>query len=284
MDQRRLLFVLVISGLYMIAEVVGGYLTNSLALLADAGHMFSDVAALGLSAFAIRIASLPPSAKRSFGYHRTEILAALANGATLVAISVFVVIEAIHRLRAPEPVAGGVMLVVAVGGLIANAIGLWVLHGGKDANLNVRGAWLHVLTDALGSVAVIVGSVLVLTLGWTWADPVMSIVISLLVTYSAWALLRESVSILMESTPAHLDADDVRQALRAVDGVQDVHDLHIWSITSGIYAVSTHVVVDPEHHCRVLGEVRLVLHDRFGIDHSTVQCEPPGFVEHHVHA
>jgi len=283
-NQRRLAAVLVLSCLFLLAEVVGGYVTHSLALLADAGHMFSDVAALGLSLFAIRIAARPPSERRSYGYHRTEILAALANGATLVAVSVYIVVEAFHRLWNPEPVKGGWMMIIAVAGLASNILGLIILSGGKDENLNVRGAWLHVATDALGSAGVVIGALLVLAFGWNWADPVVSILISILVTYSAWSLLKESTAILMESVPAHLDAGVIRGAIGEVPGVLGVHDLHIWSITSGMDAISTHVVVAEVDQCRVLADVRNVLHTRFAIEHCTIQCEPPGFEEPVLHA
>jgi cobalt-zinc-cadmium efflux system protein len=278
------MIILLLSAVYMIAEVVGGYLTNSLALLADAAHMFSDVAALGLSLFAIRIAARPPNAERSYGYHRTEILAALANGAALVAISIYICVEAYGRLWHPPDVAGPLMMAIAVGGLVVNVLGLLVLHGGKQDNLNIRGAWLHMATDALGSVGVIVGAALIWAFGWHWADPVVSVLISVLVIYSAWSLIRESVNILMESTPTHLDANTVRAAIAGIPGVSDVHDLHIWSITSNMHSVSTHVVVTPDAHNRVLADVRTMLHNRFGIDHSTVQCEPPGFEEPVTHA
>lgn len=275
---------LVLSCLFLIAEIVGGYVTHSLALYADAGHMFSDVAALGLSLFAIRIAARPPSERRSYGYHRTEILAALANGATLVAVSLYIVVEAIHRLWSPPQVRGGWMMIVAIAGLMSNIIGLFILSGGKDENLNVRGAWLHVATDALGSAGVVLGAILVIAFGWNWADPVVSILISILVTYSAWSLLKESTAILMESVPAHLDSTVIRGAIAEVPGVLGVHDLHIWSITSGMDAISTHVVVAEPDQCRVLSDVRGVLHTRFAIEHCTIQCEPPGFEEPAMHA
>jgi cobalt-zinc-cadmium efflux system protein len=171
------------------------------------------------------------------------------------------------------------MFVIALGGLVANLVGLLALHSGKDSNLNIRGAWLHVLTDALGSVGTIVGALLVWRFGWTWADPAVSVLISLLVIYSAWQLLRDSVSILMEGTPAHIDVAEVRAAIADIPNVRDVHDLHIWSITSGLHALSAHVVAKPEQNQQILTDVHEMLFHRFHIGHSTVQCEPPEFVE-----
>jgi cobalt-zinc-cadmium efflux system protein len=270
--EKRLLWTLVLAAAYMLAEAVGGYLTGSLALYADAGHMLSDVAALGLSVFAIRIAQRPPTLTRTYGHHRTEILAALANGATLVAISVYVVIEACRRLAAPPEVNAPVMMAVATGGLLFNIIGLHLLAGGRD-NLNVRGAWLHVATDALGSLQTIVAGALIWAFGWRWADPVASIVIALLVIYSSWSLLRDAVEVLMEGAPRHVDVMEVREALAGVPGVVGVHDLHVWTITSGREALSAHLVCEQTPRAPMLEQVRGTLADRFGIRHVTVQIE-----------
>ncbi|MDP9120620.1 MAG: cation diffusion facilitator family transporter [Acidobacteriota bacterium] len=274
-SEKRLLITLVLAAVYMLAEAVGGYLTGSLALLADAGHMLSDVAALGLSVFAIRIARRPPTPTRTYGHHRTEILAALANGATLVAISLYILIEAARRLGHPPAIDAPVMMAVAGGGLIFNLVSLVLLHGGRGENLNVRGAWLHVASDALGSAQTIVAGALVWAFGWRWADPVASIVIALLVIYSSWSLLREAVGVLMEGVPAHVDVGEVREALAGVPGVLGVHDLHVWTITSGRDALSAHLVMEegspPDS---ILCSVRDAMHDRFGIHHVTVQIEP----------
>lgn len=277
-NRRRLALTLVLAATYMLAEAVGGWLTGSLALLADAGHMLSDAAALGLSLFAMWIAQRPPTPRRTWGYHRTEILAALINGATLLALSVWVVIEAVERFRSPSEVDAPVMMAISVGGLVVNLIGLSILSGGlsggRDESLNVRGAWLHVLTDALGSVQAIVAGALIWAYGWQWADPLASILISLLVVYSAWHLLRETVGVLMEGTPSHIDLDDVRDTLAGLPGVEGVHDLHVWTITSGMVALSVHLVVEAETASRaLLGTVRTSLHDQFGIHHATVQIE-----------
>ncbi|HEX8362703.1 MAG TPA: cation diffusion facilitator family transporter, partial [Longimicrobium sp.] len=209
-NRRRLAVVLVLAAVYMVAEAVGGYLADSLALLADAGHMLSDVGALALSLFAVWIAHRPATPQRTFGYHRTEILAALANGATLIAISIFIFVEAFHRLRDPQPVQGALVMWIAVGGLLVNLLGMWVLHGGRGENLNIRGAWLHMLTDALGSVGAIAGGALVWAFGWYWADPAVSVLIGVLVIYASWGLLKESVSVLLEGTPSHIDLHEVR--------------------------------------------------------------------------
>ena len=283
-NRRRLALTLGLAAVYMLAEAVGGWLTGSLALLADAGHMLSDSAALGLSLFAIWIAQRPPNPRRTWGYHRTEILAALANGATLFALAFWVLVEAVQRIRQPSPVDAPWMMGIAAGGLVVNLIGLRILSGGRSESLNVRGAWLHVLTDALGSVQAILAGALVWVYGWTWADPAASVLISLLVIYSAWHLLRETVGVLMEGTPAHIDLDQVRDTLAGLPGVTGVHDLHVWTITSGMDALSAHLVVrDGTSHRTLLSRVRGDLHDRFGIHHATVQIEPEDCEEHRNH-
>lgn len=283
-SRRRLALTLLLAAGYMVAEVVGGQLTNSLALLADAGHMLSDVAALGLSLFAVWIAERPPTPKRTYGYYRAEILAALANGATLIAISVFIFVEAYHRIWQPPEVQGPAMLAVAVGGLAVNLVGLWLLHGGREESLNVHGAWLHVLTDALGSVGAIAAAALIWAFGWEWADPVASVLIGLLVVYSSWRLLAESVSVLLESAPKGIDVDEVYRTMRGVPGVLAVHDLHVWSITSGLNCLSAHVVAaEGEPHAALLKMLRTVLHEKFGLDHLTIQVEPAGFEESGTH-
>jgi cobalt-zinc-cadmium efflux system protein len=267
----------------MVAEVVGGVLTGSLALLADAGHMLSDVAALALSVFALWLAQRPATDERTFGWHRVEILAALANGAALVAIALVVVIEAVGRLGAPPEVQGGPMLLIATGGLLVNLASLAVLHGGRKGSLNLRGAWLHVLSDALGSVGAMAAGAALWIFGWRWADPVASIAIAILVAGSAWQLLRETVAVLLEASPKHIDVAEVRDALAAVPGVLSVHDLHVWTITSGLVSLSCHVqseedVRDPE----LLAELQQLLRRRFAIDHATIQLEPEHFEEEHV--
>jgi cobalt-zinc-cadmium efflux system protein len=280
-NRSRLAWTLGLAAAYMVAEAVGGWLTGSLALLADAGHMLSDVAALGLSLFCMSMARRPPTSKRTYGYHRMEILAALANGAALVAISVFVLAEAVQRLRQPTAVDAPAMMGIAVGGLLVNLAGLWILREGRSDSLNVRGAWLHVLTDALGSVQAIAAGVLIWAFGWRWADPAASVLIALLVIYSSWSLLQEATAVLMESAPPHMDVDRMRDAMMCVPGVLEVHDLHVWTITSGLDSLSAHVVVEEgRFNCDLLAEIRAALHDRFGIHHMTVQIETEAFEEH----
>lgn len=279
-NTKRLTLVLALVTIYMIAEVVGGLLTNSLALLADAGHMLSDAAALALSLFAISFAHRPAPPQKTYGYYRIEILAALANGAALVAISIYIFIEAYQRFHAPPEILGGPMMAIATGGLAINLLGLWILHKGRSTSLNLRGAWLHVLADMMGSVGAMTAGALILVFGWNWADPVASILIGLLVLYSSWSLLREAVSVLMEGAPGHLDIDEVRNAIRSVDGVQSVHDLHIWTITSGMVALSVHAVTeDSQARGQLLHEIQELLHDRFHIIHTTIQIEPEGYVD-----
>ena len=279
-NQKRLAIVLVLVTLYMVAEVVGGLITNSLALLADAGHMLSDAGALALSLFAIWIARRPPTPQHTYGYYRTEILAALINGGTLIAISFYIFYEAYHRIGEPPHVQGALMMGIAMGGLLINLLGLWILSGGRDESLNVRGAWLHVLTDALGSVGAITAGALIWAFDWNWVDPVVSVLIGLLVIFSSWNLLKETVSVLMEGAPGHIDVDKVRETIRAVPGVLDVHDLHVWTITSGMVSLSAHVVVkEGQYEQEMLTAIREPLHEQYGIDHATIQLEKLDFTE-----
>ncbi len=280
-DQRarnggRMAITLGLTLAYMVAEALGGWWSDSLALLADAGHMFSDAAALGLSLFAIWIAQRPPTPQHSYGYYRAEILAALANGATLVVISFFICWEAIARLALPHTdVQGPVMIGIAVGGLLVNLIGLAVLHRGRGDSLNVRGAWLHLFTDALGSVAALAAGALIWAFHWYWADPVASMLIGLLVIYSSWSLLSEAIAILMQRTPGHIDVEAVRGAMLALPGVRDVHDLHVWTITGGMESLSAHVVLAGDHAPRAaLESIRDLVRAQFQIDHVTIQLEP----------
>jgi cobalt-zinc-cadmium efflux system protein len=273
-SRRRLAAVLVLIAVYTVAEAVGGFLTNSLALLADAGHMLSDAVALGLSLFALWIAGRPPTPQRSYGYYRAEILAALANGAALVVISISIFLEALHRFRAPPAVLGGPMMAIAVGGLAVNLAALAILGPAREEGLNVRSAWLHVLTDALGSIGAIGGGAAILLFGWTLADPIASVAIGLLVIASAWGILKESLAVLMEGAPGHIDVDAVRSAMAGVPGVLSVHDLHIWSITSDRVALSAHLgIAEGRPPGPVLEETRRTLTERFGISHSTLQIE-----------
>jgi cobalt-zinc-cadmium efflux system protein len=269
----RLHWVLAITAAFMVAEVLGGLVSGSLALLADAGHMLTDAGSLGLSLFAIRMARRPASSEKTYGYVRLEILAALVNGAALLVISGFIVVEAWHRIRDPVAVNGGIMLVVAVVGLGVNVAGALLLHGHAHDNLNVRGAYLHVLGDLLGSVGAIAAGLVILLTGWTPADPIISVVIALLILYSAWNLVREAADVLLEAAPPHIDVEEVVRELRSVEGLDHVHDVHVWTLTSGFVALSAHGVIDdPADHTRVLDEVQSRMKAR-GIEHVTFQLE-----------
>lgn len=285
-NRRRVRAALALAAVYMAAEVVGGWWTGSLALLADAGHMLSDVAALSVTLVAIRIAERPADARRTFGHTRAEILAALGQGAGLVLVALLVVLEAVERLGAPRAVEAGGMLVIATGGLLVNLAALAILEAGRGHSLNVRGAWLHVLSDALGSVGAIAAGLAIALAGWTWADPAASLLIAGLIVLSAWHLIREAVDVLMETAPAHLDVEEIRRALAAEPGVADVHDLHVWTIGSGEVSLSAHVVAtEPaERAPAVLRRLHGVLARRFGIEHATVQIEDPAFAGLSDHA
>ena len=277
-NRRRLAITLVLAASYMGVEVVGGLWTGSLALLADAGHMLADVAALALALFASWIASRPSGARWTYGLARAEILAALAQGAALLAVATLVVLEGLERLSAPQPILGPGMLAIASGGLVINVVGLWILNAGRQDNLNVRGAWLHVLSDALGSVGAMAAGFLVWRFGWLWADPAASLAISSLILVSAWHLLREAVDVLMEAAPRHLELHQIETALSGLPDVVRVHDLHVWSIGSGEVSLSCHLVVEKEGNgTELLSRAYRVLGERFGIAHATVQIEPVDF-------
>lgn len=273
-DRKTLLFVIALTGTFMVAEVVGGILSNSLALLADAGHMLTDVGALALSLFAIRFASRPATPEKTYGYKRAEILAALANGAVLIILSIYIFIEAWHRFAEPVAVKGGLMLAVAGAGLLVNVVAAYLLHRSAGESLNVRGAYLHVLGDLLGSVGAIAAAIVIMTTGWYPADPIISVLVGALILWSSFKLVRESVEVLLEAVPAHLDVEEIRASIGRIDGVTEVHDLHVWTVTSGYFAMSGHAVVrDARRHEAVLHEIHARMHDRFGIDHVTVQLE-----------
>jgi cobalt-zinc-cadmium efflux system protein len=272
-SQRILLLVLGLNAVYMLAEAIGGYLANSLALLSDAGHMLTDVAALALSLFAARFAMRPATPRKTY---RMEILAALANGVTLIVISLLISYEAWHRLRQAEIVNSRIMIVISMGGLLVNLISAKVLHGAHQHDLNLRGAFLHVMGDLFGSLAAIVAGLLILWRGWLWTDPVFSVVICLLIVYSSWRLVSDAVNILLEGTPSHINIAAVEAAMRTVTGVRDVHDLHIWTITSNRYAVTAHVIIDEASSSyQILRELRELLARQFSLTHSTLQIEDP---------
>jgi cobalt-zinc-cadmium efflux system protein len=276
---RGLFIALGLTASYMLAEVIGGLWSGSLALLADAGHMLSDSAALALSLFAMWLARRPAEANRTYGFHRTEVLAALINSATLLIIAVLIVVEAYGRLHEPPDVQGLGMLLIASGGLAMNILALFALRKGKDASINLRGAWLHVASDALGSVGAMASGVAVWQFGWRWADPVASIIIAVLVAHSAWALLREALGVLMEHAPESVDVDDLQRLMVADVNVDDVHDLHVWTITSGLVCLSAHVVTETVGEDRedTLTRLTELAKREFGIDHITIQLERPAF-------
>ncbi len=271
-DSRALVLVLCLTAAFMVAEVVGGLLSGSLALLADAGHMLSDSASLGLALGALALARRPATARLSFGFRRAEILAALANGVTLVAIAIWIFIEAARRLDDPPEVAGRTALLVAVTGLVVNLAGAAILWRAQGESLNLRAAFAHVIADLLGSVGVIVAAVLIITTGWLYADPLVSVLIGLLILVSSWRVLREATEVLLEATPAGIDAEAVGRRMAGSEGVVAVHDLHIWTITSGFPALSAHVVVGPQEDCHALqGQITQMLAHDYGISHTTLQ-------------
>jgi cobalt-zinc-cadmium efflux system protein len=275
-NQRRLLIALAITALMTVVELVGGVLSNSLALLGDAGHMFTDTLALGLSVVALTLAKRPASQTRTYGFHRAEVLAALTNGTILVLICGFIFYESYQRLVSPPEVRGSLMLVVAAIGFLANLIGILILRSASRDNLNVKGAFLHMWGDTISSIGVIVASVIILVTGWTMVDPIISIFIGLLILRGAISLVLESSDILLEAAPKHLDVTQISSALKEIEGIRDVHDLHLWTITSGIYALSCHLLIEDRmvsSSSHVVEEVNQALSQKFGIGHSTLQLE-----------
>jgi cobalt-zinc-cadmium efflux system protein len=265
--------VLVITFVFMLVEVVGGILSNSLALLADAGHMLTDAAAIGLALFASWVAQRPATPEKTYGYLRLEILAALVNGSALFVIAGSIVWEAVERFQQAPPVEPRILFGVAMAGLVANAISMKLLHAGHDHSLNVRGAYLHVISDLLGSVGAIVAGVVILLTGWYLIDPIVSVLIAILILGSAWRLVRESVEVLLEATPGHISMHDVETRLAAIGGVCQVHDLHVWTVTSGVVAMSGHVMVeDPERNQDVLEMAQRQMAE-IGVHHVTIQIE-----------
>ncbi|MFI2203499.1 cation diffusion facilitator family transporter [Streptomyces sp. NPDC020192] len=281
----RLRIALGITLTIMVVEVVGGLVADSLALIADAAHMATDAVGLGMALLAIHFANRPPSTNRTFGYARAEILAALANCVLLLGVGGYVLYEAVQRFVSPAPAHGGLMAVFGLFGLVANSVSLALLMRGQKESLNVRGAFLEVAADALGSVAVLVSAAVILTTGWRAADPVASIVIGLMIVPRTLKLLRETLDVLLEAAPKNVDMAEVRAHMLALDGVEDVHDLHAWTITSGLPVLSAHVVVGPDAlnaigHEKMLHELQRCLGDHFDVEHCTFQLEPGGHAEH----
>lgn len=272
--KRALKIAVAMTTTFMVAEVVGGLLSGSLALLADAAHMLSDSASLMIALGAIWLAERPPTLQRSFGYQRAEILAALLNGLTLVVVSLWIFYEAFKRLQDPPEVVGGAVLVVAVIGLVVNLAAAWVLSRDRQESLNVSAALRHVLADLAGSVGVIVAAVIILLTGWREADPIVGALIGALVLASAWPVLRDSTRVLLEQAPEGTNVEAIGRALKAADGVVDVHDLHVWTITSGFPALAVHVLVEQERDChRCRRELEGLLAEEFEIHHTTIQVD-----------
>jgi cobalt-zinc-cadmium efflux system protein len=272
--RRALLGALVVSAGFLAIEVGGALWTGSLALAADAGHMFADVGGLALALFAAWIAARPPTPAKTYGYQRAEILAALLNSLVLLGLAGVILYEAALRLREPHPVPGGPLLAIGLLGLGANLVSAWMLRGHAGSSLNVRAAYLEVLGDALGSVGVLLAAAVIMATGWTPIDSLVSVAIGLFIVARTWRLLAQVVNVLLEGTPAHLDLAQVEAAMREVSGVKRVHDLHVWTLTSGRDAMSAHVVVDDMGESdRLLDQLHRVLHARFGVDHTTIQLE-----------
>jgi cobalt-zinc-cadmium efflux system protein len=281
----RLVAVLVIILGVFVVQVIGAVLSGSLALLADAGHVLTDAAGVSVALVAAALAARPATKTRTFGLQRAEVLAAAANAMLLGGVSLWVMIEAVRRWDEPPAVGAGLMLAVAVGGAVANTVSLLILRGGRAESLNLRGAYLEVLGDLLGSFAVIVAAVVIATTGYLRADPIASLAIGLLIVPRAWSLLRDVVDVLLEATPRGVDLDHVRDHIRQVPGVVDVHDLHAWTITSGVPVLSAHVVVDDEcidrgRSGQVLDRLAECLTGHFDVEHSTFQLEPIGHQSH----
>ncbi len=274
-NERRVAIAMWLTGGFMIVEATGGWFAGSLALIADAGHMLTDTGALALAWVAVRFARRPADDARSYGYHRAEILAAFLNGAVMIALSVWIVVEAAMRIAAPSPVLGGPMLVVAIGGLAVNIVSFFLLHG-AEGSLNLRGAALHVLGDLLGSVAAIAAAIVILATGFMPIDPLLSVLVALLILRSAWNVTRDAAHILMEGTPSGLDPDSISADLIAnVEGVCDVHHVHAWSLTSGRPVATLHARLAPDTDSRkALAGIKKRLGTEFGIGHATVQIEP----------
>jgi cobalt-zinc-cadmium efflux system protein len=283
-NKRRLGIVLALTTTYLIAEIVGAWLTGSLALLADAGHMLTDVAGIAFALFAIRFAERPATPERTYGFYRMEILAALANALVLIGISLYILYEAYERFLNPPEIQSGVMLAVASVGLVVNIVGIYLLRGASQESLNMKGAYFEVMSDMLTSIGVIVAGLIMWTTGWYYADPLISAGIGLFILPRTWMLLRDAVSVLLEGTPADVNLATLREGIKRVAGVVDVHDLHVWSLTSGVNAMSVHAVIDDHAlHDEVLMAVQKQVTSEFKIKHATVQVECKGCSAYETH-
>ena len=261
---------------FMVVEVIGGFLSGSLALVADAGHMLTDSASIGLALLAIWLAKRPASAERTYGYNRAEILAAAVNALSLWLIAAWIVWEAVHRFVSPQEIEGGVVLVVGGIGLLVNLVAAYMLHGASEHSLNVEGALQHVIADLMGSVAVIVSALIVIFFGWSIVDPILSVLIALLILSSSWHLVTSVLQVLVEGTPEHLDLYKLCHDMEEVPGVTVIHDVHAWTVTSGYVSLTAHVLADPEHEGDLddlLRELRRIANEEHGIAHTTIQLE-----------
>ena len=283
-NKKSLAIVFGLTSFYLIVEVIGGFWTGSLALLADAGHMLTDVAGVGLALLAIWFAEKPASPERTYGYYRVEILAALTNAVVLILISLYILYEAYERFKNPPAVESAAMLGVAAIGLVINLIGVYVLRSGSTESLNMKGAYFEVLSDMLTSIGVIIAGIIMLTTGWYYADPIISAGIGLFILPRTWALLKDAVGVLIEGTPADVDLPKLRESLEKIEGVAGIHDLHVWSLTSGVNAMSVHAVLaDTAEHDDVLARVHEHCSEEFKISHVTVQTERGDFATHETH-
>ena len=278
-NQTRLMIVLGLTTTYLIIEVVGGLLTNSLAMLADAGHMLTDVLGLAMALFAIRFAQKPATPAKTYGFYRAEILAAVANGVLLFGVAIYILYEAYQRFREPQAIDSLPMLLVAIGGLIVNVIGAWLLMGGSSESLNIRGAFLEVISDLLGSLGVIIAAIVIYFTGWWQVDPLISVGIGLFILPRTWTLLKSALDVLLEATPSDIDVQELEQAMLAVPGVVSAHDLHVWTITSGFVAMSGHVEATGRPSADVLHDLQVLLRDQFKIEHATLQVESDGHAD-----
>lgn len=283
-NKKSLAIVFGLTSFYLIVEVIGGFWTGSLALLADAGHMLTDVAGVGLALLAIWFAEKPASPERTYGYYRVEILAALTNAVVLILISLYILYEAYERFKNPPEVQSGAMLGVASIGLVINIFGMYILRAGSKESLNMKGAYFEVLSDMLTSIGVIIAGIIMLTTGWYYADPIISAGIGLFILPRTWALLKDAVGVLLEGTPSDVDLAKLRESLANIEGVAGVHDLHVWSLTSGVNAMSVHAVLaETAEHDDVLARVHEHCTEEFKITHVTVQTERGDFAEHETH-
>jgi cobalt-zinc-cadmium efflux system protein len=277
---KKLKWALVLTAVYFWAELIGGWLSGSLALLADSGHMFSDMAGIGLAVFAAWASQLKTSSRQTYGLYRLEVLVAFVNGLLLAGIAFLILNEAWQRFSDPHTIDGPMMMWIAIGGLIINLMVMKSLHGDHQHDLNMKGAYLHVLGDLLGSIGTIIAAGCLTYFGWAWADPVISAVIAVLVLISALQLLLDASHILLENSPAHVDVDEVNQAIGKIEGVLAIHDLHVWTISSYRHALSAHVTVTHEtDHPTVLTAIQTTMGEQFGLNHVTIQLEPPGFAD-----